>query len=46
MFWRFGMQTASSLDGVLERQEIILHEVLDEADLLQECKSKHPKLIE
>jgi serine/threonine-protein phosphatase 6 regulatory subunit 3 len=46
MFWRFGFQPASAIDGLLEKEGITLDEVMEEEDLLQECKSHNIKLIE
>ncbi|KAK0535374.1 hypothetical protein OC834_001539 [Tilletia horrida] len=46
MFWRIGFSTASSLDTLLEKPNVTVEEVLDDADLLQECKSQNSKLVE
>ncbi|PWN52971.1 SAPS-domain-containing protein [Violaceomyces palustris] len=46
MFWRFGFSHTSTLDTLLEKPNVTLEEVLDEDDLLQECKSQNPKLVE
>jgi hypothetical protein len=45
MFWRFGFNN-SALDGLLDKADVTLEEVLEEEDLLQEAKSANPKLIE
>ncbi|CAO3674923.1 unnamed protein product [Rhizopus stolonifer] len=45
MFWRFGFNN-SALDGLLDKADVTLEEVLDEEDVLQEAKSSNPKLIE
>ncbi|EMR09938.1 hypothetical protein PNEG_01697 [Pneumocystis murina B123] len=50
MFWRlggFGFASASVIDSLLEKApDVTLEEILDEEELLQECKSHNPKLIE
>ncbi|CEP10194.1 hypothetical protein [Parasitella parasitica] len=45
MFWRFGFNS-STLDTLLEKEDVTLEEVLEEEDLLQEAKSMNPKLVE
>jgi hypothetical protein len=46
MFWRFGFNTVSTIDQLLEKDDVTLEELLDEEDLLQECKSHNLKLVE
>ncbi|CEH14755.1 SAP family cell cycle dependent phosphatase-associated protein [Ceraceosorus bombacis] len=46
MFWRFGFSSASTLDSLLDRPNVTLEEVLDEEELLQECKSQNQKLVQ
>ncbi|KAJ3120837.1 hypothetical protein HK098_004202 [Nowakowskiella sp. JEL0407] len=46
MFWRFGFHTASPIDGLLEKDNLTLFELLEEEDLLQECKAQNSKLID
>ncbi|XP_030849892.1 serine/threonine-protein phosphatase 6 regulatory subunit 3-like isoform X2 [Strongylocentrotus purpuratus] len=46
MFWRFGMPTTSHIDTLLEKEDITLSEVLEEDDVLQECKGQNRKLID
>ena len=45
MFWRFGFNS-STLDTLLDKEDVTLDEVLEEEDLLQEAKSMNPKLVE
>ncbi|GET04782.1 SAPS-domain-containing protein [Rhizophagus clarus] len=45
MFWRFGLNH-SAIDGLLDKEDLTLEELLDEDDLLQECKAHNNKLIE
>ncbi|CAG8472708.1 1665_t:CDS:10 [Paraglomus occultum] len=46
MFWKFGLGATSAIDGLLEKEDRTLEELLDEDDLLQECKAHNQKLIE
>ena len=47
MFWRFGgYANISTLNTILEKPDVTLEEVLDEADLIQELKQSNSKLIE
>ena len=44
MFWKFA--TTSNVDNLLDREDITLVELLDDDDVLQECKGQNNKLIE
>ena len=46
MFWRFGILTQTAIDTLLENEEVTLEEVLEEEELLQECKAHNRKLVE
>jgi len=46
MFWRFGFHQASPLESILEKDNFTLIELLDEEDVLQECKALNRKLVE
>ncbi|KAF9321686.1 hypothetical protein BG003_000104 [Podila horticola] len=46
MYWRFGHQTASVIDHILESGNVSLEELLEQDDLIQECKQQNPRLIE
>ncbi|KAF9174623.1 hypothetical protein BGX21_002394 [Mortierella sp. AD011] len=46
MYWRFGHQNASVIDHLLESNNVSLEELLEQDDLIQECKAQNPKLIE
>lgn len=39
------MSPASQVDGILDRDHYTLEELLDEDDLIQECKSLNSRLI-
>ncbi|KAG6833098.1 hypothetical protein H0H87_011509 [Tephrocybe sp. NHM501043] len=47
MFWsRFGFHNASAIDSLLDKEDVQLEAILDEDDLLQECKSQNTRLID
>lgn len=43
--WRFGFSSTSSLDTLLDKPNVSLEEILDEDELLQECKTQNSKLV-
>lgn len=46
-FWRtFGFTTISPVETILDREHFTLEELLDEEELLQECKSQNKKLLD
>ncbi|PFH48504.1 hypothetical protein AMATHDRAFT_65352 [Amanita thiersii Skay4041] len=45
MFWRFGFHNGSAIDSLLDKEDVSLEAILDEDDLLQECKSQNTRLI-
>ncbi|XP_036918455.1 serine/threonine-protein phosphatase 6 regulatory subunit 3 isoform X18 [Sturnira hondurensis] len=46
MFWKFDLHSSSHIDTLLEREDVTLKELMDEEDVLQECKAQNRKLIE
>jgi len=46
MFWKFNILTSSKIDSLLEKEDITLKELMEEDDVLQECKSQNKKLVE
>uniref|UniRef100_A0A4X2KZA6 Protein phosphatase 6 regulatory subunit 1 n=1 Tax=Vombatus ursinus TaxID=29139 RepID=A0A4X2KZA6_VOMUR len=46
MFWKFDLHTSSHIDTLLQRDDLVLAQLLDEEDVLQECKVPHPKLLD
>ncbi|KAI8598552.1 SIT4 phosphatase-associated protein-domain-containing protein [Dissophora ornata] len=46
MYWRFGHQNASVIDHLLESGNVSLEELLEQDDLIQECKAQNQRLIE
>ncbi|KAL4233518.1 Serine/threonine-protein phosphatase 6 regulatory subunit 2 [Mactra antiquata] len=45
MFWKFNLLTTSHIDTLLDKEDVTLHELMDEDDILQECKAQNRKLI-
>jgi hypothetical protein len=43
---RFGFQNGSSIDSLLDKEDVSLEAILDEDDLLQECKAQNTRLID
>ncbi|KAF9155672.1 hypothetical protein BG015_009004 [Linnemannia schmuckeri] len=46
MYWRFGHQNTSVIEHLLESGNVSLEELLEQDDLIQECKAQNPRLIE
>lgn len=45
MFWKFDLNTTSHVDKLLDKEEVTLSELMDEDDLLQECRAQNHKLV-
>ncbi|CAM8996205.1 unnamed protein product [Rhodiola kirilowii] len=46
MFWRMtGLSTASPVDTILDKENFTLEELLDEDEIIQECKALNGRLI-
>ncbi|KAG1331862.1 serine/threonine-protein phosphatase 6 regulatory subunit 3 [Cocos nucifera] len=46
MFWRMtGLSTASPVDTILDKENYTLEELLDEDEIIQECKALNTRLI-
>lgn len=45
MFWKFDLHTASQVEKLLEKEDVTLKELLDEEDVLQECKAQNQRLL-
>ncbi len=43
---RFGFSAASGIDSLLDKEDVSLEAILDEDELLQECKSQNTRLID
>ncbi|XP_040269474.1 serine/threonine-protein phosphatase 6 regulatory subunit 2 isoform X2 [Bufo bufo] len=46
MFWKFDLNTSSHVDKLLEKEDVSLLELMDEDDLLQECKAQNQRLLD
>jgi len=46
MFWKYNTLTVSHLDTLLDKQGVTLQEILEQEDIIQECKSQNKKLVE
>ncbi|KAI1296809.1 Serine/threonine-protein phosphatase 6 regulatory subunit 3 [Halotydeus destructor] len=45
MFWQFESGAVSQIDNLLDKEDITLTELLEEDDVIQECKSQNLKLM-
>ena len=46
MFWRMaGLAQASPVENVLDREDFTLQDLMEEEDLIQECKSLNGRLV-
>ncbi|XP_061138397.1 serine/threonine-protein phosphatase 6 regulatory subunit 2 isoform X1 [Syngnathus typhle] len=45
MFWKFDLHTASHLEALLDKEDVTLTELMDEDDVLQECKAQNRRLL-
>ena len=46
MFWKFHSGAVSHVDTLLDKEGVTLQEVLEQEDIIQECKSQNKKLVE
>ncbi|XP_061493914.1 serine/threonine-protein phosphatase 6 regulatory subunit 2 isoform X2 [Rhineura floridana] len=46
MFWKFDLNTTSHVDKLLDKEDVTLSELMDEDDILQECKAQNRKLVD
>ena len=46
MFWKFHSGAVSQVDTLLDKEGVTLQEVLEQEDIIQECKSQNKKLVE
>uniref|UniRef100_A0A671KF83 Serine/threonine-protein phosphatase 6 regulatory subunit 2-like n=1 Tax=Sinocyclocheilus anshuiensis TaxID=1608454 RepID=A0A671KF83_9TELE len=45
MFWKFDLHNSSQIEKLLEKEDVTLQELLDEEDVLQECKTQNQRLL-
>ncbi|KAM9845794.1 serine/threonine-protein phosphatase 6 regulatory subunit 2a isoform 2-T3 [Aulostomus maculatus] len=45
MFWKFDLHTTSHIDQLLDREDVTLRELMEEDDVLQECKAQNRRLL-
>lgn len=43
---RFGFHNGSSIDSLLDKDDVSLEAIMDEEDVLQECKAQNTRLID
>ncbi|XP_037371035.1 serine/threonine-protein phosphatase 6 regulatory subunit 2 [Talpa occidentalis] len=46
MFWKFDLNTTSHVDKLLDKEGVTLRELMDEDDILQECKAQNRRLLD
>ncbi|KAG9337312.1 hypothetical protein JZ751_028880 [Albula glossodonta] len=45
MFWKFDLHTSSHIDKLLDKEDVTLRELMEEEDVLQECKAQNRRLL-
>ncbi|KAM7414474.1 hypothetical protein PAMA_019343 [Pampus argenteus] len=45
MFWKFDLHTSSHLEALLDKEDVTLTELMEEEDVLQECKAQNRRLL-
>jgi hypothetical protein len=46
MFWRMGFAHTSPIETLLDTEDFTLQQLLEEDDIIQECKQLNKKLID
>ncbi|KFM73186.1 Serine/threonine-protein phosphatase 6 regulatory subunit 3, partial [Stegodyphus mimosarum] len=46
MFWRYNLITGSCIETLLDKENVTLKELMEEEDILQECKAQTKKLLD
>lgn len=45
MFWKFDLHTSSHLEALLNKEDVTLIELMNEEDVLQECKAQNRRSV-
>lgn len=45
MFWKFDLHSTSHLEALLDKEDVTLTELMDEEDVLQECKAQNRRFV-
>ncbi|XP_069970884.1 serine/threonine-protein phosphatase 6 regulatory subunit 3-B isoform X12 [Penaeus vannamei] len=46
MFWKYNFSSSAQIETLLQKEDVTLFELMDEDELLQECKAQNRKLID
>ncbi|KAJ7329411.1 hypothetical protein JRQ81_015585 [Phrynocephalus forsythii] len=46
MFWKFDLNATSQVEKLLDKEDVTLQELMEEEDLLQECKAQNRRLVD
>ena len=46
MFWKYHTGAVSPVDTLLDKEGVTLTEILEQEDIIQECKSQNKKLVD
>lgn len=46
MFWKYNFGSSAQIETLLQKEDVTLSELMDEDELLQECKAQNKKLID
>ena len=46
MFWKYHSGAVSHVDTLLDKEGVTLIEILEQEDIIQECKSQNKKLVD
>ncbi|XP_023342870.1 serine/threonine-protein phosphatase 6 regulatory subunit 3 isoform X2 [Eurytemora carolleeae] len=46
MYWTFDSGKVSKIDTILENENVSLNEILEQEDIIQECKNQNKKLVD
>ncbi|KAJ8919863.1 hypothetical protein NQ315_006392, partial [Exocentrus adspersus] len=46
MFWKFNTSSSSQIEGLLNKEDVTLQEVMDAEDIINECRVQNKILID